>query len=527
MERGRNLWWVVAVSGVVTFLPLLALAVKSFTIDGHLTLEAYRRVLDTPQQWRLFERSAILASLVTAVTLPAGLLLGMVLGKSDLPLRRLFTLLLLIPLLVPPYIWAVGWSDLFAPTGLFAHLFGQEAAKVASGYLFGLYGCVFILSCVYLPIPLILTMALLRSVPRSFEEAGRMVAGWPAVLRHITLPLVAPALLIAGVLVFLLAFGELTVPNYLRYDLYVVESFTHFSAFYDFSAATASAVPIVVVALALLLLEERVRLTFFSEPLPPTSDIPMALVPLGRYRWPVAFSVALWVGLTAVVPTSALAMEAGGWANYVEAIQRAGSSIGHTLLFAAAGATLLSVLGFFTGYLVRRRALPLWRIVDATTLFLFALPGSVVGIALVALWNTPLGGFVYSTPLIILLGYAAKYLVLPSRITAAQLALIPPSMEEAAQLVGASWGQRILYIVAPLAWRGLLAGWLVAYLFCMRDTAITMTLYPPGADTLSVRIFTLMANGSPELIAALCMVTVVLTLVPLLFLGTLLRGVVR
>jgi iron(III) transport system permease protein len=66
-----------------------------------------------------------------------------------------------------------------------------------------------------------------------------------------------------------------------------------------------------------------------------------------------------------------------------------------------------------------------------------------------------------------------------------------------------------------MAWQGLVAAWLVAYIFCLRDTGITMVVYPPGGDTFPVRIFTLMANGAPSLIAALCVIMVVVALLPL------------
>ena len=56
--------------------------------------------------------------------------------------------------------------------------------------------------------------------------------------------------------------------------------------------------------------------------------------------------------------------------------------------------------------------------------------------------------------------------------------------------------------------------WLVAYIFCLRDTGISMLVYPPGSDPLTVRIFTLMANGEPAMIAALCVLLVVVSLVP-------------
>jgi iron(III) transport system permease protein len=128
---------------------------------------------------------------------------------------------------------------------------------------------------------------------------------------------------------------------------------------------------------------------------------------------------------------------------------------------------------------------------------------------------------VYTTPAIILLGYLAQYLALTSRFTVAALGQIPNSMEEAAQMTGAGWWRRLAWIVAPLAMRGLVAAWLVAYIFCLRDLSISTMVYPPGHDLFTTRTFTLMANGAPEMIAALCVLLVSATLLPLGVLGIL------
>jgi len=199
---------------------------------------------------------------------------------------------------------------------------------------------------------------------------------------------------------------------------------------------------------------------------------------------------------------------------YSEALNRAGDSLLRSLTYAVIGATLLTLLGFFTGYLIQSKTLRYWRSVDSLTIFLFALPSTVIGIGLISLWNTPWTNFIYSTPIIIIIGYLVKYTALTSRISVNQLAQIPASMEEAARVVGAGWFRRIIFIVAPLVRRGLLASWLVGYIFSLRDTGITMLVYPAGHETLPVRIFTLMANGSPQLIAALCMVMITATLLP-------------
>ena len=82
-------------------------------------------------------------------------------------------------------------------------------------------------------------------------------------------------------------------------------------------------------------------------------------------------------------------------------------------------------------------------------------------------------------------------------------------------MAGAGWFRRSSLILAPLAKRGIIAAWLVSYIFCLKDTGISMIVYPPGQDTFPVRTFTLMANSPAHFIAALCVIMIAVTLLPM------------
>jgi iron(III) transport system permease protein len=313
----------------------------------------------------------------------------------------------------------------------------------------------------------------------------------------------------------LLTLGEFTVPGYLRYSVYPVESFTRFSASYDFAAGTAAAMPLLIVALILLWLESRYLRNRDDRLQISTTFERSATIALGQRKGWLLALLLLIGALLVFTPLAALLVEASGISIYAEALERTGDALLRSLLYALIGASILTLMGFFLGYTIHHRSLKAWWLIDRVSVFLFALPGTVVGIGLIGLWNHPATNVIYTTSLIILLGYLAKYMVLGSRINASQLARIAPSMEEAAQAVGAGWFRRIVFIVLPLARNGLLAAWLVGYIVMMRDTTITMLVYPAGLDTMPVRIFTLMANGSSQLIAALCIVMIAATLMPL------------
>ena len=324
----------------------------------------------------------------------------------------------------------------------------------------------------------------------------------------------------AVLLVFCLALGEFGAPSFLRYNVFAVESLTQFSAFYDASAATAATLPLL--ALTLLALVAIRAVPGASAVIQPAQQAhPLQCLPLARWRWwAFALVLFLWI-LLAGAPLGTLMVRAATPSALVEAFQRGGASLARSLGYATVSATLLAMFGFLIGYGRVRGDLGRWT--EALALFLFALPGPVLGIGLISLWNRPATADVYGSPAVLVLGLLAQYIVLPVALTAAVLALVPRSMEEAAAVLGASWVRRLVGVTLPLCKTGLATAWLVGFLFCIRDAGLSMVLYPPGRDTLPVRLFTLMANGRPELIAALCVLLLLMALVPLGLFGVLLR----
>ena len=515
MSKRAILICAVLIFAAVAVLPLVDMLARSVMVGDRLTFELYAKLFSSPaQQWSLIANSVLLSSLVATLALAIGVPLGLLVGKTNLPGRRAALIMLVLPLLVPPYTLAVCWFNVLSLGGLLDRLLPGYARQVASDWLFGLPGCVLVLTSALMPIVLILTLASLRMINPRLEEAGKLITGWSGVLRHVTLPMILPGAVFSTVLVFLLSMGEIGVPLFLRYPVFPAQTLTQFSAFYDFGAATAAAVPLLGVTLLVLLLEDGWLHdnTYVLKPSIAAHAVPR--IPLQRSRTAAALLVWLYVLLVVWIPLFALLAQAATSSAWIDAWTKASDSLGRSLLFAAIGATLLMVLGFLLGYLIRNRSLPLWRSLDALTLLTFTLPGSVIGIGLIALWNRPYTTWIYTTPIIVVLAYIAQYAAVTSRITAAALANVPSSLEEAAQLVGVPWLSRLWHIVVPVATPGLIAAWVIGFIFCVRDLGASMLVYPPGTDTLAVRILTLMANGAPGLIATLCLMLIAVTLIP-------------
>ena len=496
------LWLCVALVAIAGLAPIAAIAVESFWQNGHFSLTYYRELISAARFWPLLANSIRLALATTAVCGLIGVPAGILFAKSDLPLRSGFMWLLTVPFVLPPYFVALGWARVVARIG-----------QSASDWLFGFGGCVLVLSSVFLPITMLLTFASILNVDRRLEEAARLASGWPGVLRRVTLPLSAPGIVFSLVLVFLLAMGELSVPSFLRYPTLPVLSFTQFAASYNFGAATAAAVPLAFIAFFGILVESaflRDRDYAFR------STGQTLFISLRHWKTPLATLMAALCFALVILPLGALFADAFSPAALHEAMQRAGVSVVRSVMYSAVAATILMALGFLLGHFMRGGR---QRVLSALTLALFAIPGTVLSIGLVRLWNTPCTWFIYATPALLILGYTAQYCAVTTRLSLAGLMLIPTSLDEAGRLSGAMWARRLFRISIPLSTRTLLCAWLAAYILCLRDVPIAIMTAAPGGDLLPARILTLMANGAPPMIASLCLIMAIASLIPLVILA--------
>lgn len=509
MSKKGSLAFIIGIYLSIGILPISITIFESFFINGSFTLELYREIFATSKYVALFQDSFLLAFLVTSLTLLVGITLGILFEKTNLPFKKTLLALFIIPLLLPPYMIALAWS----------HFFGE--------WFFGFFGVVFVEFSIYLPIVILATFVLLKGVNSKLEESARMFSSWDRVLSSITIPLILPSIFLIATLVFLLSFGNYSVANFLRFNTFVLDSFVEFSAFYNYNNSFALSFILIIFIVGLLLIERfYMSNKEYVSPIKNFTFDNTTLIDLKSYKMALFLLVSSLAFIIVIVPIFLLIYESGGLQNYIEAFMIAKMSILRSLSYAFFGASIISFFGFFLAYTIKNSVFKFAYLLDITSIVLFAIPSTILGVALVQFFNHEWSSFIYVSPLIIIIGYIVKYSAISSRIFIANLRQIPPSMEESAKVLGVSWSERIIYIVLPLSKGGFLLSWFVSFVFLLRDTDITMLLYSAGYDSLAIKIFTLMANSPSELISALCVIMIAIILLPIGFLY-LLKGVSR
>jgi iron(III) transport system permease protein len=181
----------------------------------------------------------------------------------------------------------------------------------------------------------------------------------------------------------------------------------------------------------------------------------------------------------------------------------------NSLMLAILAATLAVLLGAVIGWIDLRTHVPGRKLLDYAALIPLGLPGIVVAVALIQFWLAmPLA--LYGTLAILLLAYVGRYIPLGVRAANASLRQIDPSLEESAQILGASWLTTMREVTLPLIRPGLFAGWLLVFVPVIQELSASILLFTSSTITLAVAVYNLYETGAVERVGALAIVNMLI-----------------
>jgi iron(III) transport system permease protein len=499
----------IAVFVVCCVLPvgyLLAASLSGIDASSALWLDARQRGL-------LFNTALLglgTALLATAIGAP----MGLALARISLRRKAVVRLALAAPVLLPPYIVGLAWTYLGSSTGWLSALPGRE---LLSAWTYSLPAAILVLSLVFYPVSMLATEVAMRRIDGRLEEAALVVAPRRRVLRRITLPLAAPGVFAAALMIFVLSVSEFGVPGLLQVRVYTTEVFTAFAALYDFGRAIGLAVPllllsVVVASVAASLLGDRLVASHRS-----SGTRPVLFDEWGRSGTLAAIAI---LAVALLVPLAILLGEALGARSLGAVLADAGAAIVNSILLATVGATAVVSVAVWLGYARARSGGRLGRGVDILFVVLFAVPSTIVGVGLIGLWNRsgPFGA-VYGTDAMLVLGYLARFIPITALALAVTTRYVPVSHEEAAAVSGAGWLRTMWRIVLPQMRLGLAAAWVIAFVLVFGELGVSILVAPPGEATLPIRVYTIIANTPSSHVAALALLQTAVIFVPLAALG--------
>lgn len=448
----------------------------------------------------LAKNSLGLAVGTTALCLAIGVPLAFLLSRTDLWGRKIFGIIYIIPILTPPYIHAIVWNHM-----------NSFIKQFLSLDIHNLGGTIFVLTLAYFPFVTLMTQSGLKAIDRNLEESSLLRYGKWKTSTRITLPIVTPHIFSGAIFVFIFSIIDFGVPDILRVNVYPVEIFIQFSAFYDENAATILSLPLIAITLFLIFLQKQhmkgrayVQISGgFSKGI--------------RYHlgWIniLAFGFCLIVfGLSVFLPLIVLVKVAGPFSNYIKVLSTSIDQIGYSLILAFSGAIIALFLAFSLSYLIERAKTRIRVPLEFASFIPLAIPAITMGIGLIKVWNRPLADFVYASPLIIVIGYIARFIPFITIAAISGLKHVSQRMEEVAFLSTTRWSKVIRKIVIPLSKHSLIAGFFIVFILSFGELGTTLLVIPPGRETVPIKIYNLMHYGAEQMVAALCLILIAIIL---------------
>lgn len=510
--------WLV-VSGIA--VGVLALVPLAYLVT--LTASAGQDAIDLALRERtlgVLARTILLAVTVTAASVIIGVPMAWLTTRSDLPGRRWWTVLGVLPLVVPSYVGGYAVVATFGPRGALQSVL-EPLGVARLPELYGFPGAALALTLFSYPyVVLSVRGALLRLDP-AYEEVGRSLGRGPwRTFISVTLPHLRPAITAGALLVALYSLSDFGAVSLLQFDSFTRAIYVQYRASFDPTLAAVLALMLVGCTAAVLIAESRLRGRARYHGSGGGARRSATPVRLGRWRWPALAFCVLVVGLAVLVPIGTTSywlirgVAAGEPVNLVvDAALNSVVASGLAAMLAVVASLPVAVLA------VRYRG-PIGGLIERATYAGFALPGIVIGLAFVfvaARWLPA----IYQTLPLLLLAYLVRFAPEAVGITRASLLQVSPRVEEVARTLGRRPAAVLREVTVPIIRPGLLAGGALVFLTAMKELPTTILLAPTGFDTLAVRIWSATSEGFFARAAAPALLMV---LVAALSLGFLLRG---
>ena len=507
---------------------------------GYPLFELLRSVLFGPAgldgAWRSIATRPVAVALLHTLTvsgaatvLAAGLGVSMALlvARSDLPLRRFFACAWVAPLVIPAYVVGLAWLDAYTRAGLSDHL-----SHLAANWVSGPFGVALLLGLQGAPLAYLIVLAALSSASiGELEDAARSAGRSPAgVLREVTLPLVKTAIAGSMLLVFVSSASDFGIPAILAIPagfstvttlIYSDLSFAGGAGAISTAASLSGLLGLL--AVALVLLTNRVsRIGHATRRGVGQLSSLRPLISLGRLRPLIGALCGLFLVLTTFLPLVALFLTSvspgfrmelwpGHWVAAAYGAALSGdniSALGRSTLLAGVAAALVAFGGASIALYLRRAG----RLASAAASVLampFALPGSVVAVAILIAWQR----WLYGSLLIILLAYVARFAVIGVRTSAATLNGLADELVEAARASGANARRAGLDVIWPALRPGIVTSFALVFLLGVHELTMSSLLYGPSTKTFAVQVLAAEEAGELALTAAMAVLVTAITVI--------------
>ncbi len=466
-----------AIIAVLVISPMFWLVWQASTVEPS---RAYDLVASS-QTAEVMLNSITLMVLVTLFSILLGVPLAVLTTRTDLPYPRFWTIVAALPLVIPSYIGAIAFVSMFGSGGEVDSLFGMTLPRVH-----GLRGSVFIITLYTYPYVFLTTRAALLSMDASLTDAARTLnAGRFEAFRRVTFPQIRPGIAAGALLAALYAISDFGTPAFMQASVFTSTIYWEFSGFAAEYAALLALQLIAIVAV-ILVIEAGIGRDEDASGGAGRGGI----IRLGHWKWPAMGFVSLLGIVTLVVPiaifTRWLFRSEGDPIPSLEFQAEFAVNSVYLALLAALVACLFALpVAYYSG---RTNSL-LSRVLERATYIGFAVPGIVIGLALVFLGTRTVPSLYRDGVILLVFAYVVRFLPQAVGTVRSSVLQVDDDTIEAARTLNAGRLETFRRVTLPLIAPGVIAGAVLVFLTTMKELPMTLLLQPIGMDTLVIIVW--------------------------------------
>ncbi len=494
----------VAVSGAIAVLlaiPLIFLLIESHRAGfGVVAAQIFR-----PLTGSLLWNTVRLTVVVTALCAVLGTGAAWLVERTNLPGRRTWAVLLVVPLAIPDFVVSFGWSSLFVSVQ-------------------GFRGAVLVMTLAVYPLVYLPVAASLRAADPGQEEVARSLGVGPVrTFVRITLGQARGAILGGCLLVALVLLAEYGAFEMLSYRTFTTEIFANLQLPTEIPAACALSLVLVAISLVVLAAEGWLRgggRAARSGPMVQRVMPPQRLRPAAMAAALTGCSLLVAAALGLPVGASIYWIVRGGVPSVSNSVSVSMlSAAWHTAAYGASAAAADTLLALPVAVLAIRHTGTVRRLLERSTYLVLALPGVVIALALTYFTEQYAGSFGYQTAPLLVLCYVIMFFPLALVGVKAAIARAPASLEEVARSLGQGRLSAFSRVTLRLAAPGLVAAFCLVFLETVTELTATLILIPTGVQTLATQFWQYQSSLSYAQAAPFALVMIAVAALPSIALG--------
>lgn len=539
----------VALVTLFTLYPISRLFVRAFVdAEDHISLAAFINRLASNRIWgyRGVVWNSLQLGVMTALSATLlALCFALVVTRARPPGRRLFGMLAVLPMITPPFVIGLALIMLFGRSGAINALLEAAFGIHPTRWIYGLPGVWLAQTLALTPVAYLILVGVVEGISPSFEEAAQTLrASRYRTFTSVTLPLMAPGLLNAFLLVFIESLADFGNPLLLGGNLEVLSVSIYFAIVgvqQDPGRAAMLAIVLLGLSLTLFMIQRRLlaRRSFVTisgkgdggrrSPLPQAVSIIAAAITLPWVVLAVVVYAMIFSGgffekwglnhaLTVRHYVTAFGVDfANGGVRWTGG---AWDSFFTTLKIAIVAAPLTATFGLLTAWLLSRQRFAGKGAFEFLTMLSFAMPGTVVGIGYILAFNAPPVELAY-TGIILVTCFVFRDMTTSLRAGIASLSQIDPCLDDASATMRAGSFETLRRIVVPLMRPAIIAALIVSFISAMTSISAVIFLTSPRFDMATVNIVGRAEVGEYGYASAYATVLIVLMVLAVLLIGAL------